>query len=378
MMKIVYIIDRLVDAGTQRHLYRLARGLHRQHRENYDIRVICLEEEGYTAQKFREIGIRVSAFHTGAYYTLDTLRKVHAIANYLAAEKPGIVENYLLKANLLGTAAAGMAGVPVILSTRRSMGYDFKPNHVEMLKFIDRNWTAGVVVNSQAAADITMEREKVAPGKIHLVYNGIDGERFHQPRDQTLKQEFKIPAEAVVLGAVGNIRPVKGYEYLLSALEKAAGSCPQVCLLIVGNVYQHGEYFQKLEKQAKELNIRSRVVFLQNCPDIPGVLSLVDIALLPSLSEGFSNTLLEYMAAQKPIIATAVGGNPEAITHEESGLLVPPRDSPALAGAITRLLKDRDFAAKLAVNARKRVLEKFSLEKMIENYRRLYKKLSGE
>ena len=367
-MKIIYIIDKLVKAGTQNHLYQLAKSFHRS---GYDIQIVSLEKNNdYVEKQFESANIKLIKFDSRAFYSPDSLKKIRILANFLRDEKPDIVETYLLKANLMGTLGAKMAGVPVILSTRRNMGYDNKLHHVILLNLLD--WfTTATVVNSQAIADITRKQEKIPLKKIYRIYNGVDTDKFSESESDLSEQDFNLPADVPVIGIVANIREVKGYEYLFHAMARVLKN-QRAHLLVVGNIYNGNDYFLKIKELASNLNISQNITFKDNCKNIPKILNSIDIAVLSSVSEGFSNTLLEYMAAKKAIVATRVGGNSEAIIHEKSGLLVPAKNEKALAAAIIRLLENKRMAEKLADHARKRVIEKFSLAVMFDNYQKLY------
>ncbi len=369
-MNIVYIIDRLFDAGTQRHLCQLAGGIHKM---GHRVHIVCLEDEGPQARQLREQGIRVTAMHTAAIYTPDSLKKLFVLVRLLRAERPDIVQTFLLKANLMGTVAAHLARVPVVLSTRRSLGYDFKPSHYFMLKLLD-GFVAATLTNSDAIRETTIDKEGISPRKLFTIHNGIDGRAFARKENSLLKRQLNIPVDTVVIGTVANIRPVKGYQYLFLSLAQIVKKHPNTLCLVVGNVDNHRAYFEDLEALAERLGLRSNIRFLHGWKDIPGILSLVDIAVLPSISEGFSNTLLEYMAARKPIVATRVGGNPEAVVHGHSGLLVPPKNADKMARAILRLMGNAKLARTIAVNAEARVATHFSLKSMLERHRQFYER----
>jgi glycosyltransferase involved in cell wall biosynthesis len=146
---------------------------------------------------------------------------------------------------------------------------------------------------------------------------------------------------------------------------------PDVCFLVVGD----GGIKDELEEQARQLGLGRRIVFTGFRSDVPDLLSEAAISVLPSLSEGTSNTLLESMAAGIPVVATRVGGNPEVIEDGVSGLLVPPRDSAALAAAMGRLLEDEELAIRLGQAGIRRVAELFSIEGSIDQTEHLYQRL---
>jgi glycosyltransferase involved in cell wall biosynthesis len=164
---------------------------------------------------------------------------------------------------------------------------------------------------------------------------------------------------------------MKGVQYFLDAAIVLARRFPDVCFLVVGD----GGSKKELEEHARRLGLGQRIVFTGFRGDVPDLLCEVAVSVLPSLSEGTSNTLLESMAAGIPVIATTVGGNPEVIQDGISGLLVPPRDSGALAAATARLLEDGDLALRLGRAGMRRVSELFSIEGSVHETEHLYQRL---
>jgi glycosyltransferase involved in cell wall biosynthesis len=166
---------------------------------------------------------------------------------------------------------------------------------------------------------------------------------------------------------------MKGVEYFLDAAALLAPRFPEVRFLIVGD----GAGRNELEAHAGRLGLAERVTFTGFRTDVPDLLPEAAISVLPSLSEGLSNSLLESMAAGVPVVAARVGGNPEIVEHDVSGLLVPVRDSAALAGAISTLLEDPQLAARLGEAGRRRVAELFSMERSLSEVEGLYERLVG-
>jgi glycosyltransferase involved in cell wall biosynthesis len=145
-----------------------------------------------------------------------------------------------------------------------------------------------------------------------------------------------------------------------------------------GAIAPKSDYRMELEGHIRRLGLEGRVLFTGFRLDVPDLLSEVTVSVLPSLSEGLSNTILESMAAAVPVVATRIGGTPEAVEDGVSGLLVPPRDSAALARAIRRILEDRELAARLGQAARRRVVDRFSMERMVGETERLYVSLLAQ
>lgn len=372
-MKIVYMIDNLNLGGTSLALERLAVGLFKR---GHEVHVVSMEGRSVIADRLETLGIPVITMDTGAYYLRKNLPIYFSMATYLSKHRFDVAHTFLLKANLIGPSIAAMADIPVILTTRVSLGYDHKPNHFQMLHFTERNWTDGIVVNGEAVGEVTSLQEKVPMEKIHLLPNGFDVESFKVPKNQALFLKLSLPENAPIIGMVANIRPIKGYEILVSAFHELIQTMSNAHLLIVGNVgFDGGGSFRKLQDQIKNLGLQEKITFFHGCQDVPEALSLLDVALLCSHSEGSSFSLLEYMAAGIPTVATQVGGNGEVIVHGENGLLVPPKDPHALAKAILELLNDKEKANKMAQEAKKLVKKEFGLSLMLDRHEHLYQSL---
>jgi glycosyltransferase involved in cell wall biosynthesis len=181
------------------------------------------------------------------------------------------------------------------------------------------------------------------------------------------------------VAVLSRLSRLKGLEFFLEAAAKLAARFPEARFAIIGEgrVFQDGAivqsaYKRELEAYADRLGLGGRVAFTGFRLDVPELLAEMTVSVLPTLSEGLSNTVLESMAAGVPVVATDVGGNPEAVQHGVSGLLVPPRDSEALACAIGVLLENRELAANLGQAGRQRVVEHFSNTRMVQETERFY------
>jgi glycosyltransferase involved in cell wall biosynthesis len=369
-MKIVYILDSLFNAGVQHHVYQLAMGLS----GNDQIKIVCLEEKGPLAESLEKKGIEVVAMNTPAIYKPDSIKKIFLLSRWLKKWQPDVVQTFLLKANIMGVLAAKLAGVKIILSGRTNMGYATKKSHYIVLKMLDY-LTTGTVICSKAILNNTASKGKIPVDKLHLIYNGIDPDKFLKGNNDPLKSKLGLPKNKKIVGIVANIRPVKGYEHFVSSAAIIIKQKPETHFLVVGNIHDNQYYFDQLQDQIRQADMEGAFTFLHDCQQIPEVLGLMDIAVLSSLSEGFSITLLEYMAAQKPVVVTDVGGNSEAVIQNHSGILVPPSDKKALSSAVIKLISQPEFAGCLAENARKRVVENFSRSVIFDDHKTLYRRL---
>jgi glycosyltransferase involved in cell wall biosynthesis len=217
-------------------------------------------------------------------------------------------------------------------------------------------------------------RTGFAASRIEVVHNGVDGTRFfpHAAARSRMRAELGIAEDEFCAGCVGNLLPVKDHVTALEALTAIAGALPRWRLVIAGE----GPERPKLEAFiAAHPECRGHVSLLGAHNRIPELLNAFDVYLLPSLSEGISNSLLEAMATGLPVVATATGGNPEVVENGKSGLLFPVGDSIKLAEQLLDLESSPHMRAQLGRAAIGRVREEFSIESMVRNYARLYESL---
>jgi glycosyltransferase involved in cell wall biosynthesis len=229
-----------------------------------------------------------------------------------------------------------------------------------------------VAGNSQSVIDQLRDEEQVHPDKLLLTYNGISMEPFERPLDvKTKRQELGLSDDTLVLVIVANLIPYKGHTDLLSALAKIKSAMAKDWVLLI--VGRDDGLRRVLEEQASTLGIAENVRFLGERHDVMELLRIANLGLLCSHEEGFSNALLEGMAAGLPMIATDVGGNAEAVLDGTTGLLVPPKDPEAIGRAILRLAHDPALAREMGMAGHARVGERFSLEACIDGYEALYR-----
>ena len=233
---------------------------------------------------------------------------------------------------------------------------------------------------SRGVRDYLVSQGGLDPAKVRVVANGVDVAAIDSARPGPLvRRELGLPESSPVIGLVGRLDHWgKGHKELFEAMAILKERHP-VHALIVGG----GRRIDEIKALAASLGLAGEVHFLGTRRDVPDLLNAMDIFVLPSHSEGVSLALLEAMAAGLPVIATSVGGTPEVVMDGENGLLIPPRDAEALAGALARLLEAPDFAKKLGANARRHVREHYSLDRLGREINEIYgdlaqKKFGGE
>ncbi len=232
-----------------------------------------------------------------------------------------------------------------------------------LLRFVDQ-----MTATSEYHKNLLVKREHISSSKIKIIHNGLDLSRFDDSNPILSRPDFGLTPETRIVGIVARLVPMKGHSVLLEAAVEVLKKEPNTCFMIIGD----GVDRQKLERMCTELSVENNVLFLGTREDVPSLVPLFDVAVLCSRSEIFGISLLEYMAAGRPVIASNVGGIPEIITEGETGLLVEPGNPGALAKGILRLLKNPVYAEKLGSAAKIRVAQGFNMKKMIEQIERLF------
>jgi sugar transferase (PEP-CTERM/EpsH1 system associated) len=231
-----------------------------------------------------------------------------------------------------------------------------------------------VLCVSHQLKELHARRTGFAAHRIHVIHNGVDGTRFF-PDPSTrarVRGELGLSEGELCIGCVGNLLPVKDHLTVLRAVERIAGHFGNWRLVIVGE----GSERPKLEAFINDHPACRGHVFLTGTSDrVPELLQAMDVYVLPSLSEGISNSLLEAMSSGLPVIATATGGNPEVVVDGESGLLFPTGDSGRLAEQLMLLYGRSDMRTQLAQQAIRRMREEFSIDSMVQEYAQVYESL---
>jgi L-malate glycosyltransferase len=366
-IRVTYVIDKLQRAGAQVHVGQLAAGLDRR---RVHAEVICLLEGGPVADELRARGVPVEVLGLGRLYAPRGLAGLIRLARRLRRSGADVLHTYLVSANVFGTLAGRLAGVPAVVATRRDTGFS-RNWRLRMLEewmvnpLVDR-----VVAVSPAIADSTRRERGLRPERILTIENGVDLAPLEAGlvvRDET-RASWGLSAEDTAVGVVGHLSPIKGHADFLQAAALVAPAHRRVRFFVVGD----GPLRPRLEALARDLALADRVTFLGARDDVPRQLGMLDIVVVPSHAEGMSNALLEAMAMGRPVVATAVGGNVDVVRDGVTGLLVPSRQPAALAGALAELLAKPSLGTALGAQARCWVRQELSLERMLRRYEELY------
>jgi glycosyltransferase involved in cell wall biosynthesis len=240
-----------------------------------------------------------------------------------------------------------------------------------LLYRLGARWVSGFIAVSDEIAGAMGDTLGPLGGKVSIIHNGVDASRYCGTADAALvKSQLRLGANARLIVTVGRLVEQKGHRYLIDASVPVFSLWPEIQLLIIGD----GELREVLERQAEQLGLAEHCHFLGIREDVPHLLSAADLFVLPSLWEGLSLALLEAMAAARPIVATDVSGTAQAMIPGQTGLLVPPGDSQALAGAMVQLLSDPAQAQAMGQAARQRAERAFSAQKQATEHLALYRR----
>ncbi len=268
----------------------------------------------------------------------------------------------------MGLAASRLAGIPCVTHVRA----DYTSRHIKHYKLK----ACQICIPVSKAVGRSLQASGVNASRIRLVYSGIDLGKVAENYDRnSLQVRYGITPDRVVIGSVGNLLAVKGYESLISAVAHIKTVIPSILCLIVGG----GErpYAKTLHALVKERGLQNNIIFTGFCDDVYPVLSMMEVFVLASTSEGFGIALLEAMAMGKPIVATSVGGIPEVVIHGKTGLLVRAMDPLWLARAVSYLLRNRKKALEMGNRGRERVETYFSIQSEIKKLENLYSEVLG-
>jgi glycosyltransferase involved in cell wall biosynthesis len=302
-------------------------------------------------------------------------RALGRLVRIFRKEAPEIVHAYLAAANVLGPVAARLAGVPRVIVSKRSG--TFYQAAFPLLRHMERigGLLADVVmVNSDAVHQEVERTERHGEGKFRRIYNGVDSIPPWSPEEiASFRAREGLPPKVPVAVCVSNFFDYKGHDDLVKALAKIAVDFPNATCVLIG---RDAGALEAIRSLARDLGILPRLHFAGPRSDVPDFLRAADLFVHPSHQEGFSNAILEGMAAGLPVIACDVGGNPEAVIDGETGRLVPPRCPEQLAEAMAELLGDGGKRRRMGEAGRRRAEERFSLERMVAEVEAMYESLA--
>lgn len=356
---VLYVIGSMGDgrAGTEHNLLTIINHLDRA---AFDPILITLQDcQYFRAGKFN---CETHCWHINSMFTPEMFRKRMELAVFMRTRPVDIVQTFFVEAHIVGGGAAKKAGVKAVVSSRRNLGYSYTLKEKLYLKIANR-YAQRFLANSKAVVETITKLEKIDSDRFEIIYNGVE-------LKPALPPEQHLP-ETIVM--VANLRPVKAIPTLIRAAAQVVKERPKAKFRIIG------EGPDRLELQAliNSLGLQRNFEMPGSTNDVHAAIANATIGVLTSSSEGFANSLLEYMRAALPMVATKVGGNDEIVEEGVNGFLVGADDSAGLAERILRLLNNPSQVHTMGNAGRRIVEEKFSVGVMVRKHEDFYRKLAA-
>ncbi len=362
-LKVLLVIDRLTNphAGTEGQFILLIQQLLA---ENIEVSALVLAPSEWLKANALPCPVHI----LGSSSIKNPLNWWKAYQYARAFKKRGyqIAHVFFNDASVICPPVFALAGLPTLIS-RRDMGFWYNTLYKLLLPLTGK-CVAGVVSNSRAVSAVTQMVEKIAPEKLHVIYNGYN----RMPHQLSVVSELKELADsgAVILGLVANVRPIKRMQDPIQALARLVEEFPKAHFVIIGSGNS-----SELQDLASNLGIADHVHFLGGRSDVPDCLEYFSAGLLCSESEGFSNAIVEYQFSALPVICSDTGGNPEAVEQGVTGWLYPVGDINALTQCLRELLGNLENAKAMGLRAQAVARERYTVASMTTNHLTLYRKL---
>lgn len=373
-MNILHLIGSFHQGGSERQAVQLVRLLHED--GGHKIFPATLNAEGVLRREIEDLGYaNIPEFPLVSFYDANMIVQLRRCANYLRQNEIEIVQTHDYYSNIFGMFAGAIARTPIKIGAKRDTGT--KSSKQEFIERRAYGLANAIVVNAEAVKKY-LAKKGIAEKKINVIYNGLDLDRLTVSEEKTrgeILQSFDLPADENLkfVTIVANMRSdVKNQPMFLRAAKKVSEQVANTHFVLAGE----GKLTDSFKNFARELGIGDKTYFIGRCSRVAELLSVSDVCVLSSKTEGFSNSILEYMAASKPVVATDVGGASEAVVEGETGFLVESDDDGKLVDRLIYLLTNPEKAEKMGKIGRKIAEEKFSLSAQLKKTLNLYKNLT--
>lgn len=363
----IAILTRPAEGGMKKHILQLLKYINRDFFSVYFIgpsQLVQSLEDRFAATFYLEIGEHLSPFRK----TQEVLK----LASYLHNTRIKILHCHGVQAGLVGRLAAAITDTPLVICTFHNLIYDrpYTPWQKQIFAWGNRllnHKTSRFIAVSQAIKRQLIEQENIPPEKIDVIYNGLEIEDF---TDYRSIDKLSLPSDRPIVGMIGRLIEEKGADLFLECASRINRVKPNAEFWIAG----HGPQRPLLEHKAQALGIANNTKFFGFHKDIAQFLDETDVVVVPSRTEGLSIVTLEAMARAKPVVAFQVGALPELIIPGQTGILIPAFDTNLMAQAVIRILNDTAYASYLGLNGYTRVIEEFTVQRMIQATESVYLK----
>ena len=360
-VRVAFVIDNLSRAGTESQLVALLNALDRREVEPS---LVLLDGTAESSRVLEPAGVPVLRLGITKLIGPAGFKAAAKLVRHWRDTRPDVVQAYFLDSTYLAAPAAWLAGVRPVVRVRNNLGYWLTRKH-RLLNRAVAPLISVALTNSRAGAEALMASDCLPAARVRVLENGVDCERFAGFAPPFTRGPFRV-------GVVANLRPVKNIDGFLRAAKQVLAARPDAEFAVAGD----GPERESLKALAQSLGIAGRVHFAGSVHDVPGFLATLDVAVMPSHSEGMSNAVLEFLAAGRAVVATEVGANRELI--RDAGWLVPPGVDAALAAAILDCAADPIEARRRAAAGQQSVRERFGRAAMATRFTAFYRQLTRD
>jgi len=372
-IKVLIILKNLKAGGTENRMCLLAANMDRS---RFDVRVAALMAGGELEKRLEREGIPSYVFSfPESPRSVGLPVEFFRLVFWMMKLKPQVVLSSIFWADIYGTLSAALNRVPVILSGRGTVFHEMRSRPLAWaVRCFSNLFAHGIIANSRAAAQSAIRDERLPPRKVFIIQGGVDLKAFRcgNAGCQKKMSDFGFSPGDRIVCMVANLWPVKRHKDLIRAFELVHSHIPNSALVLVG---RDCGCFTECRALADSLGIGARVHFLGSQAHVAEILRAVDVGVLCSEREGFSNVILENMAAGIPMVVTDAGGNAEAVQNGINGFVVPVSDVRGLADSIVKLLSDDKLRARMGAAGRRIAEQRFSSENMARKFQSLFLRL---
>ena len=368
MISVLHIIDTLGPGGAETVFLQIATRLDPARFQSTAV----ISGAGWLAEQLQESGLPHRIVPAKGSFNV---RYLSALLRLARQHRSDVIVAHLYGSSVYASLAGALLSIPVVSVLHGQIDVSHAERFSSLKAALIRRASRKIIFVSERLQDQLRPRLGLSAAQCAVIPNGVDTKVFRPGRDQYIRAEIGVSDDAVLIGAIGNVRTPKAYDVLLRAARALIDRSRQFHLIIAGDCAN--ALGRQLEQLKRELGLERHVTFLGLRADVCGLLNNLDVFVLSSHTEGFSIACIEAMACGVPVIATRSGG-PEEILEGEAGLLVPTGDPESLANAIERVISSKELAATLTTRAMKRVHERYSLATMLSRYEDLLERVSRQ
>jgi glycosyltransferase involved in cell wall biosynthesis len=366
---VLFLFDQLrcLDGGAENSLLRIVRLLPPA-RYRASIVTFWKPSDGTFLKQFP---CPIHIFPLDRTYGLDALRTALKLRKIIRSEEVSIVQTFFATSDLWGAPIAKMSGAPVLISSRRDMGFQLNAKHHLAYRLVGRLYDQVHTV-SEAVRQYTIREHGMDPDKVIAIPNGVDMERVAQVRDRDyLRAAYGLENASHVITEVGTVKPVKGIDVLVRTAAVVCRTYPRAVFLVVGYIADE-EHFKEINRLIESFGLTENFRFVGRTDNVMPFLQMSDVFCHLSRSDGLSNAVLEAMACRLPCVVSRVGGNPEVVEEGSSGFVVPSEQPELAADRVLALLRYPDCARNMGNRGREIIDQNFTAEVMVRRLVTMY------